>query len=337
MSRRVKMIAKPHKKSMKKAAFGIIKQIPNGDEMYHQIVNELYPNFNDKYQLYKYNSIEEVPVLKSLIDIMKNDIKAPADISPAVQVGIYTRDSGTFIQPPEKNCALRILVNLGYADTYNFLPEYRITKIKETPTETVKSVEVINSGLDECELFLNANSYAVLGPVKQCEYLIKVNNDPMVAFPGRLPTDPVVTKVRARDYKRITVVFDYLASVEMLEKMTEVLKTANIPKLKVNASMGPKAIEEQMKKLQASVAQNSVLKQQVETVLATGGIINNEPVGSTSDDISDFEKEVLAAMEAEKKIKAIEEREGALDNQIISNNPIMETDKDILAEMESLQ
>src|SRR5205807_9442981 len=128
--------------------------------------------------------------------------------------GIFSRGSSTHIDPPKKNCALRILLNLGYEEVYHLDP--------------------LGSGLDEDFIYLQSNKYIVLGPIKMCDYKIHVDNSPIIKIPSN-PTDPnsKKTMIRPNKYLRITIIFDYEIDEKLMETLNQV--SSSIPKIKVKS------------------------------------------------------------------------------------------------------
>lgn len=308
MKSRVKIISKSTKRSSQHASFGIVRQL-SSDTFYNNINKDLYEKFSGNHKFDTYNSIEEIPILKPLIETMKDDIKAPADVSPTVYIGAYKRDSGTFIQPPKKECAIRILVNLGYEEVYHFLPQYKIKEMKEIVNPITKEIEkktiekMVDTGLNQTSLYLKANSYAILGGVNQCNYLIKVNDKPIRNIANDIHGKPDKPAIRPRDYKRITIVFDYLVTADIMESLNNVLASVNIPKVKINAGSSPKMVEAEIKKMRDNIAKDSLFKKQVDDIMNQGNTINPTKEKDKEIDFEALEKEVLLSLETDRKLK----------------------------------
>jgi len=207
----MKMSAKTSSRVVSKSAFNMIRPVP--EKIYADILNSspVYNSVN-KYLVEKYESLSDIPILTPVFEFLNTDIKAPIpkDSTTNIFIGIYGRNSSTHVDPPSDNCALRILFNLGYADTYHLNPKY---KVKD---------ELIDTGLPEHFLYMDENSYVILGPVTQSKYKIYVDNDVMIKIPSQIPGQQGKTTIRPKLYKRITIIIDFIIADGLVQKLTEV-------------------------------------------------------------------------------------------------------------------
>jgi hypothetical protein len=287
---------------------------PVPKEIYHNIINSnpKYMNCNT-YLLEKYNKIEEIPILNSLFEFLNKDIRSPIPKDHTVNLilGIYTRNKSTHIDPPSENCALRILFNLGYTETYQMDPKYKVGNL------------VLDSGLPEQNLFMTENTYAILGPVTQSKYKIYVSHESTMELPGNTPLNSGRSTARSRDYKRLTIIVDYIIGDGMVQKLAEVA-ASKMSNIRVPAGTSKKAIEEQLKKIKASAMADDDLRRKVENIMSPSGPnVSERPSGpnvqqdnselsEAISQVSDYEREVLSGMNPEEKeemLKMMQESE----------------------------
>lgn len=220
-----KVMVKSSKVSSKSSQHRIIKDIPN--HFYQDILNEVFNSFAGKYKMNKYSKTEDVPgnSITELSEFLKTDIGVPIPKdtqSPVVIAGIYSRKSSTHIGPPKKNCALRVLFNLGFDEVYHLDPN--------------------GSELEENDIYLKANSYIVLGPIKMSDYKIYVNNNTINKIPMD-PTNPNLKRTlgRPNHYLRVTLVFDYEIDEKLMENLNQI--SDNIPKVRMNNTSSKKELD----------------------------------------------------------------------------------------------
>ena len=275
-------------------AFNMVRPVP--DELYHKIINS-NSRYKDctGYLIEKYSKLEDISILTELFQFLNTDIKSPIpkDHTLNLVLGIYNRTNSTHIDPPSENCALRILFNLGFADTYFLDPNYKVGDV------------VLNSGLDEHYLHMKENTYVILGPVTKSKYKIFVSNDKMIKVPGN-GMEPARIVLRPSNYKRLTVVIDYMVAEGMVQRLAEVA-AAKIPNLKVPAGSSKKSINEQIKKLQKDVSENRELQRELNSAINPP---EPEIPVEVSNQVSDFEQEVLNSMTPEEREEIMKMMEG---------------------------
>lgn len=139
-------------------------------------------------------------VINEMIQIGKNEVKAPNDCESKVRIGTYMRKSKMEIPECDNKTIYRVVYNLGYGDIYNFM------KIG-----------------DKKSLFFEKNSYMVV-PLLDYKIVItsktmnNISNDNIHAA-GFSNKSKVV--IRPIMYQRITVVIDYFAPENITEDMNK--------------------------------------------------------------------------------------------------------------------
>lgn len=225
----------------------MIRNIP--DEIYHKLISKYYGNFTGKYKLETIS--QEDPnikdTLEKLLEYLKTDIHAPIpkDSQLKVTIGIYTRTASTYIDPPLDNCALRVLFNLGYDEVYKLNPKYKVVDDKG-------QIKREDSGLNERYIFLERNKYIILGPAKNSKYQLEVSHEPTIVLPRQLPGEKEITKIRPRDYRRITIIFDYILPQELMDSLLNISK--DMPNIKIKPGTSQKNIDEQIKRVKQNFA-----------------------------------------------------------------------------------
>jgi len=236
-----------------KSSFNIIRDIPSN--IYDDLIKGHFKSFTGTYKLEKYENISEIPAMNDLMTFLNQDVKAPfpKDAKITTQVGIYTRKSATYIEAPLNTCALRILVNLGYKETYHMNPKYELKD------------EIYDSGLPEKFLHLEANKYCIMGPLDNSKYLIHVDKDPKITIPPKSPLEKEGSTLRPSNYKRITVVFDFNLDAKLLENLKDVGKEF-APKVKAKAGTSQKELNKQIENIQQQVMRDKELKSKLESI-----------------------------------------------------------------------
>jgi hypothetical protein len=240
----------------------------------------------------EYEHIDKIKVLEPLHQFIKTTLSAPLPegASPSIIMGYYTRGSSTHIRAPGNNCALRILFNLGFADTYIFEPV---------------------TDLPENKMYLTENTYVILGPVSKCNHKIYIDHSIYIKVPPKNPGGPEGSQIRDRNYRRITVIFDFLINKDILDDLTKIVAD-KIPSIKLTEGTSKKNIEDHIKRVKEKVMQDEEMKKKLRELNTPGGPkepeksevpnISTAPSGvpeenSKNDNtISDFEREVLESM-----------------------------------------
>lgn len=248
----MRVATKGTKKSVEQSTFSIIRDIP--PQIYHNLIKKHYKTFNGGYKLENFNEL--IPELDELIEYLKSDIKAPLpkDAKLSIQMGIYSRNSSTYMEAPMKTSALRILINLGHCETYYMNPEYKYKG------------NLVNSGLDEKYLHLTANQYCILGPLNMSEYLIQVSSDPKIIIPAKNVLESERATLRLKNYKRITIVIDYNVDVDVIDKLKNVA-AESIAKIKVKGTSNQNEINKQIEEYQKSMLNNKELNDKVKELI----------------------------------------------------------------------
>lgn len=238
MSRSIKVRAvqkRKNNRTISSSGFAIIRSVP--DTIYQNLMNSKYMNFNEKYKLESFDGLIEIPELIDLLEYTKRDMSVPIPDGAKIKIymGIYSRTASTHIDPPSALCGMRILFNLGYAETYEMQSIYNFNG------------KITNSGLEDKAQRMEANTYCMMGPLTMSDYKIYVDHDPMVPVPQINPTEaPRPGVPRPTNYKRISIVIDFIMdSEEVVDKLTDMMN-ANIPKIKTSPGMSKKEIDKQI-------------------------------------------------------------------------------------------
>lgn len=192
---------------------------------------ELEPNSKNenKYEETSFDplkNLEEIPdAIWKVITYGHREWNIPDQATCKVQVGLYMRKSKMTILPPEKNVLCRIVLNYGHDERYLHQDIY-------VSDSGRKSYSIVK------ETVARANSAILLGPSLISDHGLYIKSDTHVnLIPEYIPVGIAHSKlspnagktstIRARNYRRITVVLDYRGTDDMIEKFMEDLEGQN--------------------------------------------------------------------------------------------------------------
>jgi hypothetical protein len=139
--------------------------------------------------------IEPGPIF-DVLDVIKQNFRIPPDSKVDIIIDLANRCAVTEYPAPKSNTAMRVLLNYNCKDQYHILGNRK--------------------------KYLTENQCLGLGPAPLCPQTIKVFGRPMYKID--LPNGKRRTTIKPRNYKRMTIIFDFYVSDQFCSLLEKEIK-----------------------------------------------------------------------------------------------------------------